>query len=100
MSQYTLFHTLCDAGFGLLAASRLVDVIQGRRHADDDEGAELPDEWRPEPEPFHPSPEDLEWLATHPIAGGAPADEPDWDEYAAWSAWQDALEASHPPRRR
>lgn len=28
-----------------------------------------------------------------------PRDEPDWDEYAQWSAWQDALEAAHPPVR-
>jgi hypothetical protein len=44
---------------------------------------------------FEPLPEDRAWLS----AQQEMSIEPDWDEYSRWSAWQDALEAAHPPIR-
>lgn len=88
-SRYLLFRGLCDAGFPAGNAALAVDILLGPEPAEDG-----PD-WDVEPEP-----EDRSWVAAHPalppISGGAPDDGPDWDEYAAWSAWQDALEAAHP----
>src|SRR4051794_28003815 len=47
-------------------------------------------------EPYEASPEDLAWLAAHPIAGGAP--EPDFDELAARVEWSARVEFSHQAR--
>ena len=74
---YTLYRSLVEAGIDADHASVITDLLYPE-----------PRYSEPEPEPVLP-----------PISGGAPESEPDWDEYARWSAWQDALEAAHPPVR-
>jgi hypothetical protein len=71
--------------------------------SDDDE--QDPDDWPTSQEidgdRWEPGPDDVEWLNTHPIAGGSPADEdPAYDEWSRRleemhqvSEWQDRLEA-------
>jgi hypothetical protein len=92
-SRYLLHHALLDAGVDAFRAVLAADVLLGPEPAEEDDVVGAPLE-------FEPAPADRVWLATHPalppICGVAPDDGPDWDEYSRWSAWQDALEASHP----
>jgi hypothetical protein len=94
-SEYVLYHMLTDLGFPAPAASRAVDVLQGRHDdgQDDDDGPESWDSWTdldrwvPGPEPFEPNPDDEEWL-------GRQLTDDEIDAIALACAWQDALEGA------
>src|SRR3954467_4254260 len=93
-SRYLLHRGLCDAGFPAIRAALAVDVLLGPEpETSEDDVIGEPLQWSADPAPFEPSPLDVAWLDANPIlppiSGGAP-DEPDWSEYASWSAWHDA----------
>ncbi len=99
-SRYLLYRNLRDAGIDTGRACLAVDLLCGPEPAEGDDQVGPALEWSHPVDPqFEPAPEDALWLAMNPslppIRGGAPDDDDRWADYAAYRAWQDALEASH-----
>jgi hypothetical protein len=89
MSVYTLYHTLCDAGFEPACVSKAIDVLRGTDEPEPDDAYGDPASW--------PATEEIDgwrWTIGPDPDDDGPTDA-DLDEMARIAELQDRLEQMH-----